>query len=202
MNSAVGSSPASGLAGALFTPVQQILLGLLYGQPDRRFQSAELIRLAASGTGAVHRVLTRLAGAGLVAVERVGNQKYYRANRASPVFNELHGLIIKTSGLLGPLRAALAPLSGRILAAFVYGSVAKGTDRAASDIDLMVVADGIDYTEVFSVLQPVEATLARTISPNLMSPAEWRRKQKQAGFVARIAGQPRLFVIGSDDGLA
>ncbi|MBE7523981.1 MAG: nucleotidyltransferase domain-containing protein [Burkholderiales bacterium] len=202
MNSAVGSSPASGLAGALFTPVQQILLGLLYGQPDRRFQSAELIRLAASGTGAVHRVLTRLAGAGLVAVERVGNQKYYRANRASPVFNELHGLIIKTSGLLGPLRAALAPLSGRILAAFVYGSVAKGTDRAASDIDLMVVADGVDYTEVFSVLQPVEATLARTISPNLMSPAEWRRKQKQAGFVARIAGQPRLFVIGSDDGLA
>ncbi len=202
MNSAVDSSPASGLAGALFTPVQQILLGLLYGQPDRRFQSAELIRLAASGTGAVHRVLTRLAGAGLVAVERVGNQKYYRANRASPVFNELHGLIIKTSGLLGPLRAALAPLSGRILAAFVYGSVAKGTDRAASDIDLMVVADGVDYTEVFSVLQPVEATLARTISPNLMSPAEWRRKQKQAGFVARIAGQPRLFVIGSDDGLA
>lgn len=194
-------APAGGLAGALFTPVQQVVLGLLFGQPDRRFQSGELIRLADSGTGAVHRVLTRLAEAGLVSVERVGNQKYYQANRASPVFDELHGLILKTSGLLGPLRAALAPLAGRIHAAFVYGSVAKGTDRAASDIDLMVIADDVDYADLFAALQPVESVLARTVSPNLMSLPEWRRKQKQAGFVARIAGQPRLFVSGSDNDL-
>lgn len=192
---------AGGLAGALFTPVQQVVLGLLFGQPDRRFQSGELIRLADSGTGAVHRVLTRLADAGLVSVERVGNQKYYQANRASPVFAELHGLILKTSGLLGPLRTALAPLAGRIHAAFVYGSVAKGTDRAASDIDLMVIADDVDYAELFAALLPVESALARTVNPNLLTLAEWRRKQKQAGFVARIAGEPRLFVLGSNDDL-
>lgn len=190
-----------GLAGALFTPVQQVVLGLLFGQPERRFQSGELIRLADSGTGAVHRVLTRLADAGLVSVERIGNQKYYQANRSSPVFDELHGLILKTSGLLGPLRAALAPLAGRIHAAFVYGSVAKGADRAASDIDLMVVADDLDYADLYGALQPVESALARTISPNLMTLAAWRRRQKQAGFAARIAGQSRLFVLGSDDAL-
>ncbi|HNU12535.1 MAG TPA: nucleotidyltransferase domain-containing protein [Rubrivivax sp.] len=197
----VDPAPAGGLAGALFTPVQQVVLGLLFGQPDRRFQSGELIRLADSGTGAVHRVLTRLAAAGLVSVERVGNQKYYQANRASPVFDELHGLIVKTSGLLGPLRAALAPLAGCIRAAFVYGSVAKGADNAASDIDLMVVADDVDYTELYAALQAVESALARSVSPNLMTLAEWRRKQKQAGFVARIAAQSRLFVLGSDDDL-
>ncbi len=194
--------PTSGLAGALFTPVQQVVLGLLFGQPDRRFQSGELIRLADSGTGAVHRLLTRLAEAGLVSVDRVGNQKYYQANRASPVFDELHGLIVKTSGLIGPLRAALAPLAERIRAAFVYGSIAKGTDRAASDIDVMVISDDVDYTELFSALTPGESALARTVSPNLMSLGEWRRKQKQAGFAARIAGQPRLFVLGSDSDLA
>ncbi len=48
------------LAGALFTAVQQRVLGLLFGQPGRRFQSAELIRLAGSGTGATHRLLRRL----------------------------------------------------------------------------------------------------------------------------------------------
>lgn len=197
----IHSTPAGGLAGALFTPVQQVVLGLLFGQPDRRFQSGELIRLAASGTGAVHRVLMRLADAGLVSVERVGNQKYYQANRGSPVFEELHGLVSKTSGLVGPLRAALAPLAGRIRAAFVYGSVAKGTDRAGSDIDVMVVADDLEYAEVFSALQPVESALARTVNPNLMSLAEWRRKRTQAGFAARIAGQPRLFLLGSDDDL-
>jgi predicted nucleotidyltransferase len=195
-------TPAFGLAGVLFTPVQQRILGLLFGQPDRRFQSNELIRLAASGTGAVHRLLTRLADVGLVTVERIGNQKHYQANRESPVFMELHGLIVKTSGLVAPLRAALAPLAGRIRAAFVYGSIAKGLDRATSDIDLMVIADKLDYADVFSALQTAEAELARIVNPNVMSLAEWRRKRSQAsGFVSRVAGQPRLFVIGSDDDL-
>ena len=196
------ATPVSGLGGVLFTPVQQRVLGLLFGQPDRRFQSSELIRLAASGTGAAHRLVTRLAKVGLVTVERIGNQKHYQANRASPVFAELHGLIVKTSGLLAPLRAALAPLADRIRAAFVYGSIAKGQDRATSDIDLMVIADKLDYADVFSALQMVEAELARTVNPNVMRLAEWRRKRSQAtGFVSRVAGQPRLFVIGSDDDL-
>ena len=133
-----------GLADALFTPVQQRVLGLLFGQPERRFQSSELIRLAGSGTGAVHRVLTRLADAGLVAVERSGNQKHYRANPDSPVFAELGGLVRKTVGLVVPLQAALAPLARKIAVAFVYGSVARGQDRASNDIDLMVIADKLD----------------------------------------------------------
>lgn len=191
----------TGMADALFTPVQQRVLGLLFGQPDRRFQSGELIRLAASGTGAVHRLLTRLADAGLVSVERVGNQKYYQADRASPVFAELHGLITKTSGLVAPLRAALAPLVDRIRAAFVYGSIAKGTDTAASDIDLMVIADGLHYADIYTMLQPLEAQLGRTANPNVMTLAEWRRKRGERGFVARLASGPRLFLIGSDDEL-
>ena len=194
--------PVSGLADVLFTPVQQRVLGLLFAQPERRFQSGELIRLAGSGTGAAHRLLTRLADSGLVTVTRLGNQKHYQANRDSAVFGELHGLIVKTSGLVVPLRTALKRMQNRILAAFVYGSIAKGTDRAASDIDLMVISDEVDYAEVFSALQGAEAQLGRTINPNVMSLTEWRRKRKQAGFVSRIASQPRLFVIGSDDELA
>ena len=89
---------SSGLADVLFTPVQQRVLGLLFGQPERRFQSAEVIRLACSGTGAAHRLLTRLEATGLVKTERVGNQKHYQANSESPVFAELAGLIRKTAG--------------------------------------------------------------------------------------------------------
>src|SRR6266498_5573690 len=100
----------SSLADALLTPVQQRVLGLLFAQPERRFQSAELIRLARGGTGAVHRQLQRLANAGLVTVSREGNQKYYAAHKDAPVFTELHGLIIKTVGIVEPLRAALRPI--------------------------------------------------------------------------------------------
>ena len=195
-------SAPTGLADALFTPVQQRVLGLLFGQPERRFQSAELIRLADSGTGAVHRVLTRLADSGLISVARGGNQKHYRANRDSPVFAELHGLIVKTVGVVEPLRQALASKARKIHAAFVYGSIAARTDRADSDIDLMVISDALAYPDLFDALQKAEATLARPVNPNLMTRAEWQTKRaRKDSFAARIAAQPRLFVLGSDDDL-
>jgi len=194
-------SPSS-LSSALFPPVLGRVLALVFGQPDRSFQSAELIRLTGSGTGAAHRVLTRLADAGLFTVRRIGNQKHYQANRSSPVFHELHGLIVKTVGLVEPLRRALEPRAGDIRAAFIYGSIAKGTDRAESDIDLMVVSDALGHADLFEMLQPAEALLARKVNPTVMSPGEWRAKRADPGsFVARVAAGPRLFVMGTDDDL-
>ena len=194
--------PRVGLADALFDRVQQRVLSLLFGQPDRRFQSAELIRLAKGGTGAVHRQLGRLVGAGLVTVTQIGNQKHYQARRDSAVFEELHRLIVKTVGVAEPLRQALRPKAKAILAAFVYGSVAKGSDKASSDIDLMVISDSLRYADVFEALQPAEAVLARTVNPTVMTAAQWRTKRARAdSFVTRVATQPRIFVIGSDDDL-
>lgn len=193
----------SALAEALFSTVELRVLGLLFGQPDRSFQSAELIRLAHSGDGAVHRVLTRLAESGLVSVTRIGNQKHYRANRESPIFDELHGLILKTVGLTGPLQAALAPFAEHISAAFVYGSVAKKADTARSDIDLMIVGEGLEYDEVFAVLQRAESTLHRQVNPTIYTGAEFRkRKQGKTSFLSRVLEQPKLWIIGSEDAIA
>ena len=169
MGTSSSAPPTSGLADALFTPVQQRVLGLLFGQPGRRFQSAELIQLAESGTGAAHRQLQRLADSGLITVTRVGNQKHYQANTESPIFAELRGLIVKTVGIVDPLRKALEPLAGQIFAAFVYGSVAKGTDTAKSDIDLMVVSDSLHYPELYEALQSAEAALSRPVNPTVIT---------------------------------
>lgn len=149
-------APRTGLADALFTPVQQRVLGILFGQPDQRFQSAEVIRLANSGTGAVHRQLARFADARLVTVNRSGNQKHYQTSCESPVFAELHGLVIKTVGLIEPLRDALAGLQSEIRAAFVYGSAASGADHAGSDIDVLIISDTLTYPDVFEALQLAE----------------------------------------------
>ncbi len=193
----------SSLADALFTPVQQLVLGLLFGQPDRTFQSAEIIRIANSGTGAVHRQLQRLAQAGLVTVTRSGNQKHYQARRDTPVFNELRGLIVKTVGLSEPLRSALLPLATQIRAAFVFGSVAKGEDTVASDIDLLVVSDSLGYAEVFEAVQAAEGVLARPVKPTVLSLKEWRKQSRvRDSFAARIASQPRLFVIGTESDIS
>lgn len=189
----------SGLADALFSPVQQRVLGLLFGQPARRFQSAELIRLAESGTGAVHRQLERLEASGLATVTRLGNQKYYQANADSPVFKELRGLVVKTVGVLEPLQRALRPLSDNIHAAFVYGSVAAGTDKAGSDIDLMVISDTLGHGELFEALAPAERRLARAINPTLLTTAQYRSKRTQKdSFAGRVGRGPRVFVMGGD----
>lgn len=201
MGTAVSSSTS--LADVLFTPVQQRVLALLFGQPGRSFRSAELISLADSGIGAVHRQLIRLEDSGLVKVTRVGNQKHYQANADSPIFSELHGLIVKTVGLVGPLKEALAPFKVSVHAAFVYGSIAKGTDTAGSDIDLMVIGDNLSYAEVYGALQSAEETLQRPIQVSLMTLRDWQRKLAAGSpFVTRILAQPKIPLIGSIDDLA
>jgi len=185
---------------ALFTPVQARVLGFLFGQPDRRYQSAELIRLVGAGTGAVHRQLSRLEASGLASVTRVGNQKHYQANTRAALFPELRALMVKTVAVTDPIRRALERRARGIQSAFVFGSIAKGTDTATSDVDLLVLSDSLSYSEVFEALQPAESVVGRAINPTVMTPAEWRAKRSQRdSFASRVTAQPKLFVIGSED---
>lgn len=176
-----------GVADALFSKVQQRVLALLFGQPERQYQSAELIRLAASGTGAVHRCVTDLVSCGLVTVTAIGNQRHYRANMESPVFEALRMLLVRTVALAEPLRSALAPLHDQISESFVFGSVAKGSERASSDVDLLVVSDSLNYSTLYESLTPVEAQLGRRVNPVLLTLKQWRhRLARDESFAARI----------------
>jgi predicted nucleotidyltransferase len=194
---------SSGVADALFTKVQQRVLAVLFGNHARSFYANELIALACSGSGAVQRELAQLEAAELVTVRRVGNQKHYQANASAPIFEELRGLVLKTSGLVDVLRAALAPLAAQIDQAFIYGSVAKGKDTAKSDIDLMVISERVAYAELFAVLEPATKWLQRNVNPASDSPIEIdKRILGDNAFVKRVLAQPKLWVIGGGRGLA
>lgn len=193
----------SGLAQALFTRVQQRVLGILFGSPDRAFHASEIIRLAESGSGAVQRELARLATAGLITADKVGNRRMYRANRTSPIYKELRGLVAKTVGLVQPITRALEPYRQLIDVAFIYGSVARGTDKSGSDIDLMIVSNDLSYSEVYTALMKAEKNLRRKVSPTLMTLAEWKKKVgNNDNFVSKVNRHPRLVVLGSGDALA
>ena len=193
-------SSAGSLADALFTGTQQRVLGLLFGQPARSFYATEIIGLTGGGSGAVQRELARLVQSGLVTVRPVGNQKHYQANAASPVFAELRGLVLKTVGLADVLRAALAPLEDQVAAAFVYGSVARQQDTAASDVDVLIVSDALGYAEVFGALEGAAQTLGRTINPTLYTRAELaRRRAQDNAFVTRVLDQPRIWLMGDEE---
>jgi len=203
----MGTKPAipstQSLSDALFSGTKQRVLGILYGQPDRSFYARELIKLAASGSGAVQRELATLTGSGLVSVKQVGNQKHYQANANSPIFTELRAIIQKTVGLADPLRQALQALSDEIAAAFVYGSVAKKTDTANSDIDLMVIADDLSYGTLFTALEDASATLGRAVNPTILSRDEFHgRVAKQESFLTRVMEQSKIWILGEERNLS
>ena len=187
------------LASALFSATQQRVLGFLFGQPERSFFATELIGLIGAGSGAVQRELARLADSGLVTVTRVGNQKHYQANPHTPIYNELHGLVLKTCGLADVLQRALQPLADKIEKAFVYGSVAKREDSATSDIDLMIISESLTHADLFMVLEEANMTLGRTVNPTIYTPQEWTARIKQDNaFVTRVIEQAKLWLLGED----
>lgn len=187
------------VADALFSGLQQRLLAVLFGRPDRSFYGNELLRLTGTGRGALQRELEKLVSADLVTVTPIGNQKHYQANAAAPIFAELRGIVMKTLGLADVLRTALNAVADRIALAFVYGSVAKGTDTATSDIDLMVVTETLGYADLFERLAEAEQVLGRKVNPTLYTPAALAEKVRtENSFVLRVLSQPKIFLIGTE----
>jgi len=196
-----GPVPArASMASTLFSVTQQRVLGLLFGQPERSFFASELISLAGAGSGAVQREIQRLIESGLITVKHIGNQKHYRANRAAPIFKELHGIVIKTMGTAGVLRAALAPLEARIHAAFLYGSVAKRSDSAKSDIDVLIVADDLTLESIYATLASAEKRLGRAVSPTLYTLREFQRRRATGNpFITKVLAGKHILLMGNTD---
>ncbi len=177
------------------------VLGLLLMRPDQQIHLRELARVIGAAPGTLKKELDALCGVGLLRAERVGNQVRFCANTAHPVFPELQALIRKTIGLADALRLSLAPLAGRIDAAFVFGSMASGTESAGSDIDLMVVGDA-GFAEIVDATYAAQATLGREINPKVMSASEWQaKKAERNAFLQDVLNKPRIMLIGDADAL-
>ena len=189
-----------GLGNALFPGGRQRVLQVLFGNPDRAYHVNDLRRLTKSGKGGLQRELTALARVGLINLRKVGNQVHCQANRDAPIFEELRSIVRKTFGMAEPLRSALQSLGNAVRAAFIFGSVAKGTDTAASDVDVFVLSDSLDYGTLMEALAPCEQQLGRKINPVLYSTSELRAKlAENASFITRIISQERIPLIGSTD---
>ncbi len=191
----------SPISNILFSKVRQGVLGLLYSHPNRSFHTNEIIRSANAGTGATQRELKKLSTAGLIIIKKIGNQKHYEANQASPLFSELRSIILKTVGLTDVLRKALSPITSKIHIAFVYGSVAKQEDTAQSDIDLMLIGDNLTYADLFKLLEDAQTQLSRSIHPTIYSLSDWKRKINNH-FLSQVIAQPKIFLIGTENELA
>ncbi|HEY6447702.1 MAG TPA: nucleotidyltransferase domain-containing protein [Acidobacteriaceae bacterium] len=175
------------------------ILALLLGAPDESFFTRQIARQIETSVGTVQRELTRLTEAGLILRSALGSQVFYRANRDHPIFPELRALLAKTIGVFELLRNALAPLSARIDFAFVYGSVARGDDRAASDIDLMVVG-AVSLDDILDAAGPLEKQLRRPVNPTIYSLKELKQRYRSGNhFLRSLKNASKVFLIGAED---
>ncbi len=198
---AIQQRSAGGIADALFTSTQQRLFTLLFGQPDRSFFLAELIELARSGRGAVQREVARLADAGLVLTSAVGNQKHFRANRTAPIFSDLQAIVLKTVGLAEPIKTALTSTPEPIRLALIYGSFAKQSDHASSDVDVLIVSEKLSLEQVYELLSSAEKVICRKISPTLLTPDEFRqRRHDNSPFLTKVLSGQHIVLVGDIDG--
>ena len=166
------------LSDALFSKAQRRVLGLLFGHSERSFYANEIVRTVRAGVGGVQRELEALAAAGLVTVSRVGNQKHYQANRASPIFEELCSIAAKVLATTGATAVPAAPVLQQPQAQYavarrpaklripkkeiaalcrkygvkklsVFGSAARGEMKPESDVDLMLEFDPASRTSLW-----------------------------------------------------
>jgi len=182
---------------SLFGATRQAVLSLFFSHPDQRYYQRQVIRMIGLGSGAVQRDLEHLTLAGVLTRTVDGRQTYYQANPKSPIFSELRGIIRKTFGVVDVLRSGLKTIGRQIRVAFVYGSVAKGSETSASDIDLMIVGDDISLEVVVSALVDTQEGLGRELSPSVYLTEDFCRKLAQGNhFLKTVLKGPKLFIIG------
>ncbi len=190
------------IASALFGQVRRAIIALLFTHSDRSYYGREIARFAAGGAGAVHRELKSLVSAGLVTRTVRGSQVYYQANRNSPVFADLRGLIVKTSGVADVIREALAPVAGSISFAFIYGSFARSEEKSVSDMDVMVIGDA-GFGDVVRALGPAQERLGREINPMVFSTSEFNQRIADGEhFVSAVMREPKVMLIGDEGELS
>ncbi len=186
----------------MFSPYRRRLLAKLLLRPDEQFHVRELARMTGISAGSLHRELKAMAAAGLLLRKKVGNQVFYQADSRCPIYAELAAIFRKTIGLASLLSDALSGLAGKIDMAFVFGSMASGTQKPASDVDICVVGD-VSLLDVVKALSPLQTTLGREINPVVMTAEKFvQQSEKQDRFVMRLRTEPKIFVLGHDDDFA
>jgi len=191
------------IGAALFGATRQAVLRLLFGHTDQRFYQRQIIRSIHLGSGTVQRELEQLVGAGILTRTVEGRQTYFQASRKCPIFEELHGLIRKTFGVAQVLQSGLTLLAGKVQLAFIYGSMATGSETSSSDVDVMVVGEEVSMHDIVSALSEAQRDLGREVNPSVYRTEEFCRKLAQGQhFLSGVVSGPKIFLIGDENELA
>jgi predicted nucleotidyltransferase len=181
---------------ALFPTVRGEILAAMLTQHEKWWYLSELAQFVRTTPSSLQRDLKALVDGGILQQRREGTRTYFKADTRSPLFADLHGLVEKTVGLLPTLQRLLEQLDTRIDIAFVYGSIARGEERATSDVDLLVIG-AVGLAELAPGLRKVEGQLGREVNVTSYSRSEFKDKVDAGDhFLTEVLRAPKQFVKG------
>jgi predicted nucleotidyltransferase len=187
------------LISLLLPEYRRQILGLLLLHPHEQLHGREIARRTKLAPGTVTRELGKLVQAGFLLREKRGNQQLYKADTSCVIFAELASILKKTSGIADVLSDALSSLGDAIQICFIYGSIARGSESADSDIDLMIIGT-VNFQEAVQALWPFQTQLAREINPKVFSPCEWKARLSEP-FLREVLAKEKIFLKGSANDL-
>ncbi|MFZ5952376.1 MAG: nucleotidyltransferase domain-containing protein [Candidatus Rifleibacteriota bacterium] len=159
----------------------------------------EIERQSGLTIGTIRQEAEKLERLSLVLKRKDGNRVYYKANKRHPLYDLINKMVLRTFGVIGVLEKELARFDLEF--AFIFGSVASGTDRLESDIDLFLIGN-TSLRSVSSTVSQISLEIGREINFHVMKPEEFRRRKLEGEhFVARVLEMPILMVIGKENEL-
>ena len=174
------------------------VLAFLLLNASEELHLREIARRAGVPLQAAQRELALLEEIALVERHRRGRQVFVSVQTSHPLFEGLRSLLIRSDGLVIPLRHLLEAIDG-VEAAALYGSVAAGSDTGRSDIDLLVVGSP-DELALHEAVSTLEEDLGRPINYTLLSRRELKaRIRRNDSFLKRVLAGDLIPVIGAID---
>jgi predicted nucleotidyltransferase/DNA-binding HxlR family transcriptional regulator len=187
------------LAELLSSRARAEIFRLLFSGSEEELHVREIERRSGLNDSTIRQELRKLVRLDLVHSRRDSNRVYYRAKTGNPLYPEIRNLVLKTSGLADVLKPALR--DKRIRTAFVFGSLARGEEKAGSDVDLMVIGE-LGLRDLSGLLAGIEEKIGREINPHVLQEDEFRKRLRATEhFVMSVMESPKIFIIGSQDEL-
>ncbi len=183
------------LAELLSSRARAEIFRLLFSGTGEELHVREIERRSGLNDSTLRQELRKLVRLELVQSRRDSNRVYYRAKTESPLYPEIRNLVLKTSGLSDVLKSAL--MDKRIRVAFVFGSIARGEEKAGSDVDLMVIGQ-LGLRDLSRLLSGIEEKIGREVNPHVLREEEFRKRiRAKEHFVSSVMETPKIFIIGS-----
>jgi hypothetical protein len=120
-------------------------------------------------TNGIRVELNRFEEAGMLVSHFERNKKIFAANTNHPLFNDIHNLLLKYTGIDEVVQNVLHRLGG-LEQAWLVGNFARGKDSGS--IDLLLVGININQEYLTNLIEKAQGMINRQIVYNLLLPEE------------------------------